>query len=319
MWAMPWTSRPADRSRGPGGQHGPRVDPGRGQEDLAQRGHRLVGRRRHGRVRLGVAERSPQPRLVRLGEVQVPLRDERPDEREAVGVQPGGGQADDRVTRPDRAAVDDVGPLDDADAAPGQVELVRVHETGMLRGLATDEGASGVAAAGGDRPDQLADPLGHDLADRHVVEERERLGAAAHDIVGAHRDQVDADRVEASERRGDGGLRPDAVGRGHQQRLAVAGGDADRAPEAPQPAGHLGPTGGLDVRAHQVDRPVAGGDVHAGRLVGTPRVALAVRAVIAAATYFARPSSPGLGQASAPTTSSSMNLRLEASYGTGSG
>ena len=94
-----------------------------------------------------------------------------------------------------------------------------------------------------------------------------------------------------------------------QQRLAIAGGDADGAPEAPEPAGDLGPTGGLDVRAHQVDRPVAGATSTPAARVGTsPRVAFPSRAVIA-----------GLGQASAPTTSSSMNLRLEASYGTGSG
>ena len=40
------------------------------------------------------------------------------------------------------------------------------------------------------------DLLGHDAAHRHVVEEEQRLGARAHDVVGAHRDEVDPDRVD---------------------------------------------------------------------------------------------------------------------------
>ena len=82
----------------------------------------------------------------------------------------------------------------------------------MLGGLAAHERAAGLATARRDRADELSDPLGDDTADRDVIEERERLRAAAHDVVGAHRHEVDADRVEADESGRDRRLRADAVG-----------------------------------------------------------------------------------------------------------
>ena len=57
-------------------------------------------------------------------------------------------------------------------------------------------------AAVGDARDELLDLVGVELADRDVVEEEQRLGALAHDVVDAHRDEVDADGVEAAGRPG---------------------------------------------------------------------------------------------------------------------
>ena len=173
------------------------------------------------------------------------------------------------MASPARAAVPSItsARFDDADAAARQVERVLGHQARVLGGLAADQRAAGVAAAGRDRADQLRHRLGDDVPDRDVVEEGERLRPAADDVVGAHRDEVDADRVEALERRGDGGLGPDPVGRGDEQRLAVAGRDRERPAEAAEAADDLGPAGRLDVRPHQVDRPVAGRDVDSGRAV----------------------------------------------------
>ena len=42
------------------------------------------------------------------------------------------------------------------------------------------------------------------------------------------------------------------------------------AAEAAEAAKHLGPSGGIDSGADQVDGPLAGVDVHAGRRVGRP-------------------------------------------------
>jgi hypothetical protein len=67
----------------------------------------------------------------------------------------------------------------------------------VLRRLAADERAAGIAAAGGDATHQAGDGLGIQPADGDVVEERERLGAAADHVVRAHRDEIDADRVPA--------------------------------------------------------------------------------------------------------------------------
>ena len=171
----------------------------------------------------------------------------------------------------------------------------------MLGRLAADERAARVAAARRDRADQLGHPLGDDVTDRDVVEERKRLRAAADDVVDAHRDEVDADGVVTVERPGDRGLRAHSVGRGHEERLAIAGRDRDGAPEAAEPADDLRPAGRLDVGAHQVHCPFAGRDVDAGGQVCRP-----------------------VGGALRPrhqriTASSSTNFRLAASYGTGSG
>ena len=116
MWARPWRSCPAATSASRAAEDRPGVDPRRRQQDLAERRHRLVrlGRRAH-RVAAGVAERPAQPRLVRLGEVEVPLGQQRADEREAVRVEPGRAEADDRVAGPDGRAIDDPRALDDAD------------------------------------------------------------------------------------------------------------------------------------------------------------------------------------------------------------
>ncbi len=215
-------------------------------------------------------------------------------------MQPRCRQPEDHVAGADRRPVDDVGPFDDADAAARQVEGIDLHQPRVLGGLATDQRTAGIAATGRHRADELGDPLGHDLADRDVVEERERLGPAADDVVGAHRHEVDADRVEASERGGDRGLGPDPVGRGDQQRLAVARRDPDRATEPAEAADDLGPMGRIDVAAHQVDGTLPGRHVDARR------------AICGAAPRPGHRTSPGTG-------SSSTNLRLAASYGTGSG
>ena len=54
--------------------------------------------------------------------------------------------------------------------------------------------------------------LGVGPLDRDVVEQRERLGADADQVVDVHRDAVDPDRVEAPRLLGDDHLRADAVG-----------------------------------------------------------------------------------------------------------
>ena len=161
------------------------------------------------------------------GEVEIPARDQRPDEREAVAVEPARGRPRIDVAGPDGAAVEPLVGLDDADAEPREVELAGCMRPGMLGGLAADERTAGIAAAGGDRPRRAPRPVpGSSTPDRDVVEEEQRLGAAARDVVGAHRDQVEPDRVVAAQRAGDRGLRADAVGRGDENGRAVAGRDA---------------------------------------------------------------------------------------------
>src|SRR6266545_2011138 len=85
--------------------------------------------------------------------------------------------------------------LDHADAGAGDVVLVRAHHPGVLGRLAAQQRAAGVAAAVGDAGADLGHPLGNDLAAGDVVQQEQRFGAARHEVVDDHGDQVDADRV----------------------------------------------------------------------------------------------------------------------------
>ena len=102
--------------------------------------------------------------------------------------------------------------LGDADGEADEVELAGLHGAGVLGHLAADERAAGLPAALGHAVDELLDVVGVELADGDVVEEEERLGALAHEVVDAHGDEVDADRVEAAGGLGDERLGADAVG-----------------------------------------------------------------------------------------------------------
>ena len=257
--------------RRPHGEDVPGVDPRRGQEHVADGRERVVRLGRQGRVAPGVAERPGELLLVRPLERDVPLGEERADEREAVRVEPGRRQAEDHVPGRGRRPVEDVRALHDPDARPGEIERARLHEPGVLGGLAADERAAGLATAVGDAADEGGHRLGVEPPDGDVVEEGERLGAGADDVVGAHRDEIDADRVPAPEGGREGGLRPDAVRRRHDERLPIAGRDRDRSPEAAEPADDLDPPRGFDGGPHPLDGPVAGGDVDPGAGVGGPR------------------------------------------------
>ena len=106
-------------ARGP-----PGVDPRRRQQHLAER------RAARARAPRAIAARgrlaAERPRRAAPGTAasrsRSQLASSDADEREAVGVEPGRRQADDRVAGPRRGAVDQLVALDDADAEAGEVE-----------------------------------------------------------------------------------------------------------------------------------------------------------------------------------------------------
>ena len=112
----------------------------------------------------------------------------------------------------------------------------------MLRHLAADERAARLLASLADAGDDLGDRLGLELADGHVVEEEQRLGAGCEDVVGAHGHQVDAHRVVLSEHLGDLELGAHAVGAAHEQRVGhvLRRRDGEQAAESADVADDLG-------------------------------------------------------------------------------
>ena len=102
--------------------------------------------------------------------------------------------------------------------------------------------------------------VGVDLAGGDVVEHEQRLGPDAHEVVDAHGDQVDADRVVAAGGAGHHQLGAHPVGRGHQDRLRGSGRvERELPPNPPMPG---------TMAAQALDGGVAGRDVHAGAGVG---------------------------------------------------
>ena len=242
MWATPRRSWPAAverRSRSARIARG--VDPGRRQEHLAE------GQRRRGSPAPGASSPAAEDPAEQLrvrprrapGSCSATIR---AHERVAVGVQPGRGEADERVAGPGRGAVEQPVALDDADAEAGQVELVGLHQARVLGRLAADERAAG--QRGSRRrspPTSAATRSGIEPPDRDVVEEEERLGAGADDVVGAHRDEVAGRSCRSRPRAArDRGLGADAVRGADQDRLADSPpGRAIADGEAAQAAEHL--------------------------------------------------------------------------------
>ena len=147
---------------------------------------------------------------------------------------------------------------------------------------------------------------GSTIPRRDVVEEEQRLGPLAHQIVDAHGHQIDPDGVEPPELLGHQCLGAHAVGPGHQDRLAVAVGVQGEQPaEVAEPAEHLGTEGGGHQGLDQIDGTLTGLDVHAGAGIGRRRLLRRERPSLRTAGHLGkgsganRPRSP-LGPAGHP-------------------
>ena len=256
-------------------------------------------------VQLFLAERPAHELEVRGSEVEPVLGDEAAHERETVGVKAGGLEPDQGIARLRGRSFDEIGALDHADTEAGQVEGVGRQQPGMLGGLATDEGTAGFAAAGHDPAHEGCHCIWIEVLDGDVVEEEEGRGAETRDVVGAHRHQVDADRVVSPDARGDRRLRPDPIGRRDEDRIAQALGHRHGGREAAEAGEHVRAEGRFDVLANAGNGFSSGGHVDPGTAIRLAR--------------HDGPAIDGCAAGSAPSSSSRMNLWLATSYGTGTG
>ena len=118
-------------------------------------------------------------------------------------------------------AVDDRRLRHDADAKAGQVVIARGVEVGQDGRFAAEQAQSACRQPSVIALDKLFEQLRIVLGHGHVVEEEQRLGAAAEGVVDAHRHQVDADRRMNADRDGHPELGSHAVGAGDQHRVFV--------------------------------------------------------------------------------------------------
>ncbi len=240
--------------------------------DVRQRAHGAGAGVQHGAHGLHVDARGREQRVLQAGAVQLlaleaqlvvglALHAHLAGERVAVGVQAARRQADQHVALAHGRGIEHLRPVHHAHAEAGQVVVVRVHHAGVLGHLAADERAAGLLAALADARHDLGHVLGLELADGHVVQEEQRLGARGQDVVRAHGHQVDAHRVVLAGQLGHLELRAHAVGAAHQQRVVHVLGrrDGEQAAEAADVAHHLGP---VRVVHHALD------GVHGARALG---------------------------------------------------
>ena len=178
------------------------------------------------------------------------------------------GEADHRIARLDVRAADDVGFFHHADREAGKVVFPgRIH-AGHLGGFAADQRATGLFAAERDALDDFGGGIHIELAAGEIIEEEQRLRALHQDVVDAHADQVDADRVVAIQFEGELEFGADAVGAGHQHRFAVFFGDLHQRAEAADAVEHFRAHRALGKRFDVFDQAVARVDVHTCISVG---------------------------------------------------
>ena len=205
-----------------------------------------------------VVEVEPRGREQVVAVVVLRLEDA-PDEREAVRVDSGRREADDRVSRLDPRAVDETLSLHDPDARAREVELLVAVDPGQLGGLAADERDPGRAADLGRALDELRDLLELDPVRGDVVEEEQRVGAARDDVVDAVRREVGAAVPEQRPARGRGSsFVPTPSVEAASRRVSSSGCSPANAPNPVAPVDSDGRAQALDDRVRLVDRDPRG-------------------------------------------------------------
>jgi hypothetical protein len=189
-------------------------------------------------------------------------------QRVAVGVQSRGGHGDDHVAGADVLGAEEIVGLDDTDASGGDVVVVGLHQARVLGGLAAEQRTAGLHTAFGDAGDDLGHALGHGAAHGDVVLQEQGFGAAHHEVVDDHRDEVDADGVVLVHGLRDGEFGAHPVGRRGQQWLAVSGFQAEQPGKTSEAAAHFRAGGLLRVGLEQFDGAIACLDVNPRRSVG---------------------------------------------------
>ena len=121
-------------------------------------------------------------------------------------------QSQNGVTRHDVGAVNDSAFLDRADSEAGKVVLSwRIH-AGHFCGFAADQCATGQFASRRNALHNLGGGCHVELSAGEVVKKEQWFGTLHQDVVHAHRDQIDTDRIVSVQLKRELELGADAVG-----------------------------------------------------------------------------------------------------------
>ncbi|MNI24289.1 hypothetical protein D3C73_779030 [compost metagenome] len=179
----------------------------------------------------------------------------------------GRRQGEQGIAGSNLGTVDDFGFFHDADAETGQVVVFTFVHARHFSGFAANQRAARQFAASADAGHNLGSGVDVQFAGCIVVEEEQRLGAAHHQVVDAHGNQVDADAVVLVQVQCQAQLGADAVSAGNQHRLLVAGRDFAEGAETAQAAHDFRARSALGDALDAFDQCFTGVDVYTGVLV----------------------------------------------------
>ena len=207
------------------------------------------------------------PGDVQFGIVVIDVED-LPAKAEAVGVDAGGSQRDDHISGTHFGVVDDLLFIHNAHSEASQIVIFCRHQTGMLGGLAANQGSTGLDTALCHTGNNLGNLLRIILAAGNVIKEKQGLCTDTDNVVDTHGDGVDADGIVLIHKNGKLDLGAAAVCTGNQNRLFHTGnGQAEAAAKAAHIVQTTLVSGAGNVLLHQLNGPVAGGDIHTGSRV----------------------------------------------------
>ena len=187
----------------------------------------------------------------------------------AVGMHAGGGEAENDVALGDIAGRQKLPAFGGTDGKAGEIVVAVGIHARHFGGLAADQRAACLAATGCDAADDRSTLVGIELAGGEVIEEEQRLRALDDQIVDAHGDEVDADRVVLVGIDGDLQLGADAVIGGNQHRIGEARSlQIEEAAETADFAVSAGAAGRAHRRLDLFDQQVAGIDIDARVAIG---------------------------------------------------
>ena len=199
----------------------------------------------------------------------------------------GGGEAEDDVAFGDVAGRKQLATLGSADRKACEIVITASIHAGHFGRFAADQRTACLAATGCDTADDRCTLIGIELAGSEVVEEEQRFGALDHEVVDAHSDEVDADRVMLVGVDGDLQLGADAVIGGNQDRiLEPCGLEVEQAAETADFAIGTGTPGRAHMRLDLFHQKVSGVDIHTRITVGQTVLSWLAHGLISAGSSY---------------------------------
>jgi hypothetical protein len=118
-------------------------------------------------------------------------------EGESVGSKVWRANTNEYVARSYSMTTQFPAPLNDTHRKTRDVQIIYLHHTTVLSGLATKQRAARLATTLSDTGNDIGDTVGLDSADRDVIEQEQGFSSHTDQIIDTHRDEVNTNRFIA--------------------------------------------------------------------------------------------------------------------------